>query len=60
MNCDCAVGAMDVGPFVLALIDPTAYEDSYSGCDIGRGDFNGDGTLDGNDIPEFVQAALLP
>jgi hypothetical protein len=51
---------MDAGPFVLALIDPLAYEDSFPGCDIGRGDLNGDGTLDGNDIREFVQAALLP
>jgi hypothetical protein len=54
LNCDGAVNAFDIDPFVLALTDPAAYALAYSDCDIGRADVNGDGEVNAFDIDPFV------
>src|SRR5205085_9739377 len=51
MNCDGVVNMADLTAFVLALLDPVAYAWLYQGCNIGNGDFNGDGQVDAMDIP---------
>lgn len=43
----------DVPAFVLALVDPVAYETSYLGCLPGN-DMNADGLVNGADIQGFV------
>jgi hypothetical protein len=57
MNCDGAVSVSDIGPFVLAITDPAAYEAAFPDCNILAGDTNGDGQLSVSDIGPFV--ALL-
>ncbi len=57
MNCDGAVNAFDIDPFVLALTDPTAYAAAFPDCDYLLADINGDGAVNASDIDPFV--ALL-
>ncbi len=54
MNCDGAVNAQDVTPFVEALLDPAAYAAAFVCCRIQNADINGDGTVDGLDIAPFT------
>jgi hypothetical protein len=54
MNCDGYVNAFDIDPFVLALVDPLAYEATYPNCNILAGDTNLDGHVDAFDIDGFV------
>lgn len=58
MNCDGAVTADDIAPFVLALLDADAYATAYPCCDIANADVNNDQNSDGLDIGPFVQALL--
>ena len=60
LNCDCLVNASDIVPFVLALLDPAAYQSGYPGCDIHRADVNGDSVIDGRDISEMIRRLLPP
>jgi len=55
LNCDGLVNAFDIDPFVLALVDPAAYEEAYPECDYQRADCNGDGSVDAFDIDVFVR-----
>jgi hypothetical protein len=57
MNCDGLVNFDDINPFVLALSDPTGYQQQYPTCNILNGDCNSDGAVDFDDINPFV--ALL-
>lgn len=57
MNCDGIVSVSDIGPFVLALTDPTGYAAAFPACDINNADVNGDTTVSVSDIGPFV--ALL-
>jgi hypothetical protein len=59
MNCDGLVNGSDVSSFVLALIDPAAYQGEFPDCDFMLGDCNGDGITDENDIPVFAESMLL-
>jgi len=59
LNCDGAVDQQDVGPFVLAVIDPDAYAAGFPSCDASRANVNGDGASDGLDIAQFVTCLLL-
>ncbi|MBN2559754.1 MAG: hypothetical protein JXQ75_02325 [Phycisphaerae bacterium] len=59
MNCDGALNMDDVEAFVLALIDPPAYDSTYD-CEIALADMNHDGARDGRDIQPFVSALLQP
>lgn len=60
LNCDNDTTIDDVMPFVLALIDPDAYEASYPNCDEQRADVNGDGINNSADIQAFLDALLQP
>jgi hypothetical protein len=57
LNCDGAIDAFDIEPFILALTDPAGYAAAYPDCDIDLADVNGDGTVDSFDIEPFI--ALL-
>jgi hypothetical protein len=54
LNCDGALNAFDIDPFVLALTDPSAYAGLYPNCDVNRADINGDGSVNAFDIDPFV------
>ncbi len=56
-NCDGVIDFNDINAFVLALTDPTAYGQTFPGCDINHADANADGAIDFGDINRFV--ALL-
>jgi hypothetical protein len=57
LNCDGVVSVTDIGPFVLALTAPEAYDAQFPDCDALAGDTNNDGILSVTDIGGFV--ALL-
>jgi uncharacterized membrane protein len=54
LNCDGAINAFDIDPFVLALTAPTSYAAAFPDCDILDGDCNGDGLVNVFDIDPFV------
>jgi hypothetical protein len=57
LNCDGAVNAFDIDPFVLALTSPAAYAAAFPACDYMLADIDGDGDVNAFDIDPFV--ALL-
>jgi hypothetical protein len=57
LNCDGAINAFDIDPFVLALVDAASYAAAFPDCDMLNGDINGDGVVNAFDIDPFV--ALL-
>ena len=59
LNCDGAVDALDIEPFIMALFDPESYPDQHPDCYIDRADINGDGYIDALDIEPFI-ALLFP
>jgi len=59
LNCDDVVDVSDIGPLVLALVDPETFVDQHPGCNPLRGDVNADGQLDGNDVQGLV-SLLVP
>ena len=54
LNCDAAVNALDIEPFLVALFDPAQYPVQYPDCDLDRADINGDGAIDALDIEPFL------
>jgi hypothetical protein len=54
MNCDGVVDFGDINPFVLALTDPTQYQQMYPDCYVMNADINQDGVVDYGDINPFV------
>jgi hypothetical protein len=54
LNCDGAINAFDIDPFVLALIDPVTYAAAYPDCRILNADCNSDGAVNAFDIDAFV------
>ena len=60
LNCDGAVNAFDIDPFVLALTDRAGYAAAYPDCDIMLADCNGDGVVDAFDIDPFVELLTGP
>jgi hypothetical protein len=54
LNCDGAVNAFDIDPFVLALTSPDAYAAAFPACDYMLADVNGDGAVNAFDIDPFV------
>ena len=60
LNCDGAVDAFDIDPFVLALTDPAGYQAAFPDCNILNGDCNGDGVVDAFDIDPFVELLTGP
>jgi hypothetical protein len=59
MNCDGALDAFDIEPFILALIDPSGYGAEHPLCDRMLADLNNDDTVDAFDI-EPLAALLAP
>jgi hypothetical protein len=57
LNCDGAINAFDIDPFVLALTSHTGYAAQFPYCDYMLADCNGDGLVNAFDIDPFV--ALL-
>lgn len=55
MNCDGVLSVGDIGGFVLALTDSTAYAAANPDCLIEFADVNGDGVVSVGDIALFVQ-----
>jgi 6-phosphogluconolactonase (cycloisomerase 2 family) len=55
LNCDGAVNAFDIDPFVLALTDPVGYVVTYRGCEILNGDIDCDAWVTPFDIDPFVE-----
>jgi hypothetical protein len=54
LNCDGAVNAFDIDPFVLALTNPASYAEQFPGCNLLNGDTNCDGLVNAFDIDPFV------
>jgi hypothetical protein len=60
VNCDGAIDAFDIQPFILALTDPNGYATAFPDCDIDLADANRDGAIDAFDIEPFVQLLSAP
>ena len=54
MNGDGAINFLDIGPFIVALSDPAAYQSSFNLDANVSGDTNGDGGIDFLDISGFI------
>ncbi len=54
LNCDGLVDFGDINPFVLAVVDPSAYVATFPNCVVLHGDFNDDGVVNFADINPFV------
>ncbi len=54
LNCDGAINAFDIDPFVLALTDPAGYAVQYPDCDVMLADINDDEAVDAFDIDPFI------
>ncbi len=59
-NCDGAIDAFDIQPFILALTDPQGYAVMFPECDIDSADANADGRIDAFDIEPFVNLLVGP
>jgi hypothetical protein len=55
LNCDGALNAFDIDPFVLALTDPELYAVLFPDCEHSLADINGDGLVNAFDIDPFVE-----
>jgi hypothetical protein len=56
-DCDCALSFLDLDAFILALMDPIAYQATYTNCvGLDSVDMNGDASVNGLDIQPFVDA----
>ncbi len=60
LNCDGAIDAFDIEPFILALLDPAGYAVAYPDCDRDLADINGDSAVDAFDVEPFVALLVGP
>ena len=60
LNCDCALDAFDIEPFIVALFDPGRYDKLYPTCDIDLADINADGAVNAFDIEPFIELLFQP
>lgn len=58
MNCDGVVNNFDIDPFVLAIVDPTHYNELYPDCFHRAADVDNDGVVTNFDIDPFVECLL--
>ena len=58
MNCDGAVDAFDIDPFIIALLNPATYAESFPNCNRDLADMNQDGGVNAFDIDPFIAALL--
>ncbi len=54
LNCDGAIDALDIEPFLVALFEPGEYPGRFPTCDIELGDINADGAVNALDIEGFL------
>ena len=59
LNCDAAINAFDIEPFLAALFDPDEYRNNWPDCEIGLADINRDGNVNAFDIQPFLEV-LFP
>ena len=59
VNCDGTVDFRDINPFVQALTDADAYQNTYPDCWPENADINADGSVDFADINPFI-GLLIP
>ncbi len=57
-NCDGRLDFNDLNPFVLALIDPAAYQAQFPNCNILECDFNCDNVVNFDDINAMISWAF--
>ncbi len=55
VNCDGAIDAFDIQPFLVALFDPQGYPSAYPNCDPLLADINDDGFVNAFDIQAFIE-----
>jgi hypothetical protein len=60
LNCDGAVNAFDIAPFILAITDPVKYAQRYPRCYPSLADVNGDGAVDSFDFAPFIRLLDRP
>ena len=60
VNCDCALNAFDIEPFLTALFEPDRYAAMYPDCDISLADINADGAVNSFDIEPFITLLFDP
>ncbi len=60
LDCDGALNALDIEPFILALLNPPAYAAAHPDCDIALADMDCSGAADPSDVGPFVQLLLGP
>lgn len=60
MNCNGVVNTGDLGPFVLAITNPTSYVRQFFRCNIMNGDMNDNGVVNVADINLFVDLLTGP
>lgn len=58
LNCDEIVNGDDVGPFVLAILDPPAHQSNYPGCPLSLANLNCSGGVTIEDISAFVECLI--
>ena len=59
LNCDAAINAFDIEPFLAALFDPDEYRNNWPDCDINLADINHDDDVNAFDIEPFLEV-LFP
>ena len=57
-NCDNGVGNGDLEAFIEQLLDPVGYMAVHPNCDPAACDLNSDGSVDGLDIPRFLDLII--
>lgn len=57
-NCDGAVDGRDIAAFVLAVLDPAAYDVGFPGCALSNADLDCDELADAADVALFVECVL--
>jgi hypothetical protein len=60
VNCDGALDAFDIEPFITALVDPAGYATQYPDCQLDLADINGDGAVDAFDVEPFIALLVGP
>lgn len=60
LNCDGLTNNFDIGPFVLALIDPPGYAAAFPACARRNADIDNDAAVTNFDIDPFVNLLLQP
>jgi predicted outer membrane repeat protein len=60
LNCDGAIDAFDIEPFLLALFEPGQYAGRFPDCDIELADTNADGRVNAFDIEPFLDLLFGP